>query len=377
MQVRPFLIALICLNIQLGYASTLLAETAPRVRVRATGQAPTNLPNAREAAIENALRRAVEAGGGVQLAGVSASQEFGLVKDMIIAQTAGFIERYEVLAENPDQEGLYTVRVSAIVTRGEIDANVAAFKSLLKRNGHPRVMLVSDPAMPALSLRLKVQLQGILEKKGIKVLHAPVAAQLRVRDEERATFVDENTKKAELVAKQLGADVLMLASVEMDEPERSESFGLTRTSVNAIGTLQLIRADTAEVLGSVVQEQVASGSSVAAAGRAASKASLEQATEKAIGRIAQHWLAAVDQRQGRQIHVVMHQFPFTQATHLIQSLRQVPGVRSVIVDRTDAQATGQLRVTTNATAPNLAMALRKIDPKLKVVSSSSNRVDVK
>ena len=119
-------------------------QSAPRVRVKATGQAPADLPNAREAAIEDALRRCVEAGGGVKLASVSESEESVLIRDVIYAKTAGFIEKYEVLEENRNQDSLFTVRVSAIVTRGNINTNVEAFKALLKRKGRPRVLIVGS-----------------------------------------------------------------------------------------------------------------------------------------------------------------------------------------------------------------------------------------
>ena len=80
------------------------------MKVKATGQAPASLPNAREAAVEDALRRCVEAAG-VHVASETLVDDFTLIKDVIYTKTAGLVEHYEVLEENPDQEGLYTVRV--------------------------------------------------------------------------------------------------------------------------------------------------------------------------------------------------------------------------------------------------------------------------
>ncbi len=67
-----------------------------RCGVRATGHADAWLGNAREAAIEDALRQAVEIGGGVNIAGITKVSDYRIVEDVIYAKTAGLVEKYEV-----------------------------------------------------------------------------------------------------------------------------------------------------------------------------------------------------------------------------------------------------------------------------------------
>lgn len=352
-------------------------QPAPRVRVKATGQAPADLPNAREAAIEDALRRCVEAGGGVELASVSESVDSMLIRDVIYAKTAGFIEKYEVLEENRNQDGLFTVRVSAIVTRGNINTNVEAFKALLKRKGRPRVLVVGSADGKPFDVRLTAQLQGQLEKRGLRVIDGDRLSVQQRHDAERADKGDNDLKKAALIAKQLGADVLAVVHVEGESLGEQEVYGLRQYAADTVGVVKLIRADTAEVLGSeVVEKRVGADTEERAIRKGTTEATTE-AMNAAVKRIALHWLEEVDQRGGQEVLIVMHKFNFKRSAALIEKLRKVGGVKDVVIDRTDADATGQIRVVTNATATDLAAVLTKLDGSLEVITTSGNRVEVK
>jgi len=74
---------------------------------------------------------------------------------------------------------------------------------------------------------------------------------------------------------------------------------------------------------------------------------------------------------------VMHKFAFKRSVAMIEKLRKVGGVKDVVIDRTDAEATGQIRVVTNSSAADVATVLTKLDATLQVISTSGNRVEVK
>lgn len=374
---RVTITLLVALFVSLEVFGAQVEPPAPKVRVKAAGHAPWDLPNAREAAIEDALRRCVEAGGGVELASVSRSEDYVLVSDVIYAKTAGFIERYEVLEENRNQDGLFTVRVSAIVTRGNIDANVEAFKALLKRKGRPRVLVVGSADGKPFDVRLTAQLQGQLEKRGIRVIDGDRLSVQQRHDAERADKGDNDLKKAALIAKQLGADVLAVVHVEGESLGEQEVYGLKQYAADAVGVVKLIRADTAEVLGSEVVEKRVGADTAERAIRKGTTETTTEAMNAAVKRIALHWLEEVDQRGGQEVLIVMHKFAFKRSVALIEKLRKVSGVKDVIIDRTDAEATGQIRVVTNSSATDVAAVLAKLDGALVVISSSGNRIEVK
>lgn len=349
----------------------------PRVRVKATGQAPASLLHARQAAVEDALRRCVEAGGGVQLASATESHDFAIVSDVIYTRTAGYVQTYEVLQANPDQEGLYTVRVSAVVTTGDLNADLAAFKAVLKRKGKPSILLVGSASGQPLDELLTARLQGQLEQKGLRVIDQAVLTQKQREDAERAANLDGDPQAAALIAQELGADILAIVQVTQDALPVQTTYGQTAHRVDAVGVVKLIRADTAEVLGSVVEEQRVTADTLRNVQREADAAVTRPAMTQAIRRIATHWLDEVDQRGGQEILIVMHKLSFRRVGDLVQKLRRVEGVTSVVIDRTDARSTGQLRVTTHASAGDVAAVLVQLDRKLEVTDSTANRVDVR
>ncbi|HZK79620.1 MAG TPA: hypothetical protein VFC46_01100, partial [Humisphaera sp.] len=146
--------------------------------------------------------------------------------------------------------------------------------------------------------------------------------------------------------------------------------------VDAVAIVKLLRADTAEVLASEVVEKRVAGDTREAAFRDATSQVAAEAMDVSIKHIARHWLEDVDQRGGQQISVVLHKFPFRRTATLVESLRKVGGVRDVIIKQTDAESTGELVVRTNASAADVGLVLTKIDPALRVVTSTENRIDV-
>ncbi len=367
---------IVCICFLLFSGSTFAAQT-PRVKVRATGQAPADLPNARKAAIEDALRRCVEAGGGVELASISQTQDLALVKDAIYTKTAGYIQNYKVLKENPNKNGLYSVRVEAIVTRGNINADLMAFKALLQRKGHPRLMVVADAAGQPFERRLTAMVQDMLESRSMTVVDATRFEMNQKRDAARAANGDQNLKKAAIIAQQAGADYLVMLHVEGEQHPSETIHDIQMYAADVVGIVNVITTDTAQVLASKVVEQRFRSDTASQASRKGTAKVITQAMQEALDRVAMHWLEDVDQREGQQFAIVTHQFTFGRTTNLVSKLRQVPGIKQVVIDRTDAQGTGQLRIATNATLADVASVLVQLDSSLEIISSTASRIDIK
>ncbi len=360
----------------------LLAVSAPagaqdeRVKVTATGQAPVELPNAREAAIEDALRRAVETGGGVEVASLSETRDFQLIRDVIYTQTAGLVETYRVVQENPDQEGLYTVRVEAVISRGSLNERVAAWKSLIRRKGHPRLMVVGSVDRRPFERRLTAEIQGALDRKGLTVIDLDMLSENQRRDAERAARSDLDPQAAALIAREVGADYLVVVAVEGVQHPPQEIYGLQLHRVDATGIVKVIAADTARLIASEVVNTTAADRAQPSATRKATTAATQQALQQAIGRIGEHWLTDVDQRGGQQIELVAHKFPFDRLSTLLQGLRQAGGVKDILVDSTDPQGRSHVRIITNATAADIAAVLTRIDPAVRVTATSKYQVEI-
>jgi len=99
---------------------------------------------ARESAIQNAFRRAVEQTVGVMIQSESVVDNFELIKDKISSQSAGYIKKYTISKENFDGD-ICTVEIKALVSRVKLEKGLDSFGFMMKKMGKPRiVMLLSE-----------------------------------------------------------------------------------------------------------------------------------------------------------------------------------------------------------------------------------------
>ena len=353
------------------------ALAADKVMVRATGQAPAELPNAREAAVEAALRQAVEIGAGVDVWSATETRDFQLIRDVIFLKTAGIVETYDVLQENPNQNGLYTVRVEAIVSsRADINTRLEAWKALIKRKGRPRLMVTGSVDRMPFERRLTAEVQGVLDHKGLTVIDLDMLEENKRGDAERAAKGDLDPAKAALISREVGADYLVVVQIEGTRFSAQSNYGVSLYPVDATVILKVIAADTARIIASETLSSTQRAKTSERAMMAVTSEVTASALKAAIKRIAAHWLEDVDQRGGAEFTVVANAFGFDRLQRLISGLRAAGGVKAIIVDSTDYQGRSSFRVVANNTAFNIAAVLRQVDPGIMITNSSKYRIEI-
>ena len=115
--------------------------------VEAKGASPIEkgqLTQARERALHDAMRRAVEAGVGVLIGSESATRDGQLLADRIYAKAEGYVERYDILGEK-EQEGVYHVTITARVRKADLANSLVDLLVLDQQMDMPQLMvLMSD-----------------------------------------------------------------------------------------------------------------------------------------------------------------------------------------------------------------------------------------
>ncbi|MBI5903688.1 MAG: hypothetical protein HZB84_09435 [Deltaproteobacteria bacterium] len=139
---------LICfvLTFFLAPLNCALAQTPePAVKtIDAAGYAPFSGANAaivRDAAIEDALRKAVEQAVGTLVSAETVVENFQVLNDNVYTKTQGYIKGYSVLNETQSQ-GLYQVTVRATVAIGGLKNDLDALGVLYARAEKPRVLFL-------------------------------------------------------------------------------------------------------------------------------------------------------------------------------------------------------------------------------------------
>ena len=146
-------------------ALLLLAASDTTLTVQGVAVLGKNPAVARDKAINDALRNAVEEGVGVLVKSESQVENFELVLDKIRTQAKGYVKSYEVVRERKDADaGLYRVWVKATVSLGKLEDDLAAMGILVREIGKPRVAVVLD------NEDFRYRMEDYLNKKGFPLV---------------------------------------------------------------------------------------------------------------------------------------------------------------------------------------------------------------
>lgn len=113
-------------------------------KVSALGQAAiinNDKPAARDKAINDALRKAVEQSVGTMVSSETVTQNFQLLSDKVFSKAKGYVRTYKVTSEKEEQ-GVYNVNVDAEVSSGNLKSDVDGIMQVLRAKNMPRVLIM-------------------------------------------------------------------------------------------------------------------------------------------------------------------------------------------------------------------------------------------
>jgi hypothetical protein len=130
-------------------AAAALPQAAPAadadvVTQEAQGQAAVlagDKPAARDKAIEDALRHAVEMAVGTQVQSTTEVQDFQTKMDQVLTRSSGYVKQYQLVKEGMDGD-VVQVTVRAQISLAALDKDLEAFGLLLARKKLPRTMVL-------------------------------------------------------------------------------------------------------------------------------------------------------------------------------------------------------------------------------------------
>jgi hypothetical protein len=96
---------------------------------------------ARENALNNAFRRAVEQAVGVLVESETLVKNFQLVNDRIYSKSEGYIKKYTITREKVEGDE-FKIAIKALVSRVKIEKDLGEIGLLIKKAGKPRLMLL-------------------------------------------------------------------------------------------------------------------------------------------------------------------------------------------------------------------------------------------
>ncbi len=284
---------------------------------------------ARDRALEDARRKAVEMVVGVMVDSETLVENFQLVSDRIYSQSAGFICGEQITNERQDQHNYY-ISIRACVSQGNLEDNLLAIGICLRRLENPRTMLMIGEQNVGQKIHgwwqgsdLGIVEQGLMEafsNKGFPLIDPSVASgNIRAV---KAIGGDPDPNDAVRAGKAYDAEYVVIGKA-LVTCKSKDQYGFFNCYANI--TIRIVKVDNGRIFGSA-----------SARGRSAHIEEHEsgvRALRKAAGEIAPKLIKSVTQRcekettGGNEYKVVLTNV--TSITKLKNFIRTVGGIRGV------------------------------------------------
>lgn len=391
---KTFLALLLCLIIQSSVTAFAASPTPSPSNdelkmVEATGFSTISVGNtalARDAAIDDALRKAVEQAVGTLVSSETMVENFQVLRDSVYTKTQGYVKTYSVVNESASG-GLYQTTVRASVAVGSIRDDLDAIGLLHARAEKPRVLFMvaeqnighryfvfwwwgqSEYKGETVDISAaETALKELFVNKGFNVVDPSVSPD-RVAVSNAYRVADLTNEGAREIGRKLNAEIVVKGKAIAKEGPRTP--GSQVGSYLADITVQAVRVDNGAVLASSRGHGTSRHVSDVTGGTEAITRASAEAGEKIIDQILSKWQA------GNLVTLRIRGVKdFKDGAALKEALRkQVRGVKAVYQRRFEGDEL-ELELDANTSANRIADELSRITRfRIKVVNTTSATID--
>jgi len=220
-------------------------------KVRAVGMATiydNAVDIARDKAIDNAQRNAVEEKAGVMITSATEVENFQVKMDQILSESKGFINSYEIISEGKKGNN-YRVEIEADIGAGRLKDRMTAVDLIMARKSKPRLIMIFSEKAQKDAIAEAAMAKYFLSY-GFKVVDADSARKGKVRGGLQTAGSDP--KELARIAQNYGAEVVILCKVEVVTKSYKMSDvkmgDIEVTSNNVTVSGKVINGDTGEVI---------------------------------------------------------------------------------------------------------------------------------
>jgi hypothetical protein len=345
---------------------TPVRKPADVVEVTVTGQGMT-----KDDALRDAKRKAIEKGAGSYIYSQSKVKNFVLVRDTILARSAGFVQSVKVLSEQKMEDGTWEVRIKAVVSVKGIRDTWGVVKNLLKDMGRPKVMVFIREKIDRRaqdSSTVQTRIENVLLKSGFLLVDEK---QLKAIDrKDMAAAIDEdNPERLQAIAKRFGAQLFVTGVANAASGGPKMIYGVRQFTYEAEANVRCYRSDTAQLLASVPG---AATRGVQRVPRSAAKQALDaqarQLAPKVRYDILRFWQDVLEGRG--EVQLLVENVSFKQYLQIRNALKQLKNVKDVKVTFHNNNA--ECSIECDLTAEKLAEKVVELLSDLEITDVTQN-----
>ncbi len=292
-------------------AAPALAQDAQSIEVEGMAAVVNNdIGGARDRAVDDAKRKAVEQVVGTTVTAESVAVDFQLVQDKITSRASGFVKSYEIKSQYKDGDN-YVVKIKALV-----DARAIADETSQLFSVKPRVLvLIAEQNVGggsfnywwgsrAFSSEMDIMQNTLIaqwQPKGFKFVD-PSALRGRIKVTKAMQRADLDTPAVLSLGKNADADIAIVGKVVVTDAGVVME-GVKMRSFHAVGTLRVINIDTGEILAVADDTAVSPHIDGNVGGRAAIKALAEKVGGSLQASIMKKWTSEAAGAQSLEVVV--------------------------------------------------------------------------
>jgi len=343
---------------------------------------------ARDAAIEDAQKRAVEQAIGILIDSQTQVENYQLISDKILAQTKGYITRYNIASETVDS-GLLRVSINAEVALSRLTDDLSGIGILLGRMHKPRtIVMVAEQNIggdvyawwmgnQGEQTDISVVENAFMDKfteKGFEFIDHQIAMkEITVTRPYRVT--DLSVTQAKTLASQADAEVVIVGKAIA---RFYADIGGGMKSIQADLSARAVRIDTGQVIATTTTHAAAVHISEITAGTEALKKAANEAADDMLGKI----LAVYSKETGgtRPVNITiigLNKIQFAKFKDVL--LNQVRGIKD-LHERSFSNLTTKISVDSKNSAQTLSdeILLRDFGAfTVEVTGSTANSLELK
>jgi hypothetical protein len=352
--------------------SGALAET-----ITVTGEAAIiggAVESAKDAALLDAFRKAVERGVGTMIASDTLMENYRIVEDRIFTKARGYVKNWDVLSEYSLGDR-YKMDVRCEVSSESIEEDLIALNILQQAKRKPRIMVVMSEQHLWSYVDQPVGETTLISKfldKEFKVVDQAQSEKVRGGDKMKAAL-QGNDSAAAWIGLRHGAEIIIVGKAFSETGGKVYRMESARGSVEA----RAIMCDTAEIIAAGQAEAGGADSSEAVAGKKAVRQAASTLADDLISQITKRWSA--DIAGGSSVQLTINNIGFGGLSTFKKTLEDIEGTQD-IQQRSFAGKTAVLDVDYRYDAGRLAETLAATDFSeftVEVVAVTQNRVEMR
>jgi hypothetical protein len=343
--------------------------------VLAVGVADGKSSKARDEALNDALRKAVEQGVGAFVTAQLTVDQQKLVEERIFTESKGYIQGYKVVREG-SKDDLYEVEVSALVKMGKLSGDLESIGLLIRKKQNPRVMVIvysretiTSPMGVEMEGNRNVenQIESALLQKGFQLVDA---GQVNRKKELEGLLLQGDPTRAGKMARDFGAEVLVEGEVRRTFVDKRKVLGQSIRFFSNEVRLKALETDTAKIFYSGYKTRPASG---AGAFQPLEEATGELIDEMTAG-ILEQWRRDVFQAGSYQLEVAG--ISFHDLAMFTEGVKKIRGVSDVQV-RSFQSGHASIDVTYQGPAVELAEKIGVMkSPRPEIKGLQANTIEI-